>query len=159
VHNRYYYQPFGQASVSNSSIATWNSVRFTGRDDDGTGLYFYRARYYSPDLGRFISEDPAGLDEAGNQYAYAGDDPVNAVDPSGLVHVVGSVDSTTRFGTAKVYANKGDYIPPSPPPGVYGPFLPTIANGGELLLTFNISNRPEKGYARFPADTWVISGV
>jgi RHS repeat-associated protein len=84
VQNWYLYQPFGTTTLSNSSFTVWNHARFTGREDDGTGLYFYRARYYSPDLGRFISEDPAGLDEAGNQYAYGENDPVNYSDPFGL---------------------------------------------------------------------------
>ncbi|MCI0417646.1 MAG: RHS repeat-associated core domain-containing protein, partial [Acidobacteria bacterium] len=35
-----------------------NSAQFTGRENDGTGLYYYRARYYHPTLQRFISEDP-----------------------------------------------------------------------------------------------------
>ena len=39
-----------------------NSYQYTGRENDGTGLYFYRARYYAPALGRFISEDPIGLE-------------------------------------------------------------------------------------------------
>ena len=50
---------------------------------DTTGLYFMRARYYDPMLGRFISEDPDGLSGGINQYTYAGNDPVNARDPSG----------------------------------------------------------------------------
>jgi RHS repeat-associated protein len=58
---------------------------FTGREWDAeTGLYYYRARYYDPKLGIFISEDPIGL-AAGdtNVYAYVGGDPINMVDPTG----------------------------------------------------------------------------
>src|SRR5436305_12558763 len=49
-----------------------------------SGLYYNPARYYSPALQRFISEDPIGLSGGGNAYAYASNDPVNFSDPSGL---------------------------------------------------------------------------
>jgi YD repeat-containing protein len=50
----YTYQPFGATSLSGS--ATGNAFDYTGREDDGTGLKYYRARYYHPGLQRFISE-------------------------------------------------------------------------------------------------------
>jgi RHS repeat-associated protein len=48
-----------------------------------TGLLYYRARFYDPQLGRFISEDPAGFAGGLNLYAYVGDDPVDDTDPQG----------------------------------------------------------------------------
>lgn len=58
---------------------------YTGRENDGNGLYYYRARYYSPLLGRFISQDPLGFAGSGpNLYAYVFDSPTNLVDPLGL---------------------------------------------------------------------------
>jgi len=81
---RYTYDPFG--AVTQSGAASNNPSKFTGREDDGTGLYYYRARYYSPQQQRFISGDPIGF--AGrdmNLYAYVGNSPTNLTDPSGLI--------------------------------------------------------------------------
>ena len=55
----------------------------TTRELDGTGLYYYRARYYHPTLSRFISEDPIEYAAGANVYAYVGGDPVRRVDPYG----------------------------------------------------------------------------
>jgi len=79
---QYTYEPFGNTSVSGNSS---NRFRYTGREDDGTGLYFSRARYYSPALSRFISEDPIGIaGRAENLYQYARNNPASYFDPLGL---------------------------------------------------------------------------
>ncbi|HYR41499.1 MAG TPA: RHS repeat-associated core domain-containing protein, partial [Terriglobia bacterium] len=86
VQAQYTYEPFGATTVSDP--ADTNSYRFTGREDDGTGLYYYRARYYSPALERFVSEDPLGIRGGDlNMYRYAGGSPVGVVDPSGLCNI------------------------------------------------------------------------
>ena len=59
---------------------------FTGREyDSETGLYFYRARYYDPAIGRFIQEDPIGFKSGEvNFYIYSRNNPINYKDPNGL---------------------------------------------------------------------------
>jgi RHS repeat-associated protein len=58
---------------------------FTGREwDPETGLYYYRARYYDPKIGRFISEDPIGFAADVNFYGYVGANPTGWRDPLGL---------------------------------------------------------------------------
>ncbi|MEV8508783.1 RHS repeat-associated core domain-containing protein [Actinoplanes sp. NPDC051475] len=84
VQTSYTYGPFGQTTASGA--ASSNSSQFTGRENDGTGLYYYRARYYNPKAQRFISADPAGEAASGtNLYAYTGNSPTNFTDPSGQI--------------------------------------------------------------------------
>jgi RHS repeat-associated protein len=60
---------------------------FTGRRFDiETGLYYYRARYYNPHIGRFMQTDPVGYADGINWYAYCGNNPLAYVDPSGLCY-------------------------------------------------------------------------
>ncbi len=84
VQTQYSYEPFGKVATSGAPDS--NSFQFTGRESDGaTSLAYYRARYYSPRLQRFVSEDPLGF--AGgdaNLYAYVSNSPTNFTDPSGL---------------------------------------------------------------------------
>jgi RHS repeat-associated protein len=78
------YSAFGQ--VQSSTGASPNRLKYTGREDDGTGLYYYRARYYDPAIGRFVSEDPIGFASGDMSfYVYVGNNPVNATDPTGMV--------------------------------------------------------------------------
>lgn len=78
---QYQYDPYGNVSTSGSAT---NPYQYTGRENDGTGLYYYRARYYSPAMGRFIGEDSAGFGGGQlNFYAYVGGSPMMYRDPSG----------------------------------------------------------------------------
>ncbi|MEW6278500.1 MAG: RHS repeat-associated core domain-containing protein, partial [Candidatus Eremiobacterota bacterium] len=57
----------------------------TGQQFDGdTGLYYLRARFYDPTMGRFTTRDPIGYAGGNNVYAYVGNNPINGADPSGL---------------------------------------------------------------------------
>ncbi len=100
VKTTYSYDPFGNVTVSGE--ASDNPFQYTGRENDGTGLYYYRARYYSPELQRFISEDPIRLAGGINLFAYVGNSPLNRIDPRGLAGCIGG-------------CHPG--FPPSPPTG------------------------------------------
>jgi RHS repeat-associated protein len=83
VQTEYTYEPFGKTTTSGATSS--NSFQYTGRENDGTGLYYYRARYYSPEIQRFISEDPIEIATGDvNIYAYVGNNPVRWKDPWGL---------------------------------------------------------------------------
>jgi RHS repeat-associated protein len=80
---QYSYDPFGNTAVLGAADS--NPFQYTGRENEENGIYFYRARYYSPALHRFISQDPLGFGGGDvNVYNYALDGPTNFVDPSGL---------------------------------------------------------------------------
>jgi RHS repeat-associated protein len=82
TQTEYSYEPFGNTNITGAGSS--NASQFTGRENDGTGLYYYRARYYSPTLQRFISEDPANFGGGDtNLYAYVANSPCTATDPSG----------------------------------------------------------------------------
>lgn len=81
----YTYEAYGKAT--NDNAVCTNSFQYTGRENDGTELQFNRARYYHPQLGRFISEDPIRLAGGYNQYAYVGGNPLSYVDPYGLYEI------------------------------------------------------------------------
>jgi RHS repeat-associated protein len=84
VNTNYQYDIFGQTQQSGQTSATNNSLQFAGRENDGTGLYYYRNRYYSPSLRCFISRDPLRESAGENEYAYVKNNPISLTDPLGL---------------------------------------------------------------------------
>ena len=86
-----------------------NSLEYTGRENDGTGIYFYRSRYYDPVLKRFISEDPIGLAGGQNVYSYVGGAPIGSIDPLGL--------EATCFSAGPGCSGAGDGTYKTPPGG------------------------------------------
>jgi RHS repeat-associated protein len=82
------FTPYGTSlgrDTASGGVGIALRYRWTGREYDAeTGFYYLRARYYSPNLRRFMQEDPAGAAGGSNPYAYVEGSPLEASDPSGL---------------------------------------------------------------------------
>ncbi|MHB8812620.1 MAG: RHS repeat-associated core domain-containing protein, partial [Steroidobacteraceae bacterium] len=116
IATSYGYGPYGATTQSGNSGTPF---QFAGRENDGaSNLYFFRARYYSPELGRFISRDPSGLLGGPNAYAYADGNPISLTDPLGLFSGVGG-----GFGGGGASGSWG-----SPDPCSFGSSPPSAAN-------------------------------
>ena len=128
------YDAYGNTT---DSVPTQASVfEFTGRENDGDGLYYMRSRYYAPSIARFISRDPIGIAGGLNTYEYAGDSPTNATDPTGnyLVPAPGAGCGGDCWGFVPVvspFAGTGPAYGVGP--GAYvGPGLGLLVNQGGL---------------------------
>lgn len=177
---QYTYEPYGQTSSSGSANA--NSQQYTGRENDGTGLYYYRARYYSPGFGRFISGDPIGLAGGVNTYAYVTGNPISNTDPQGTFLVglvgtgVGAVVGAVTSLVAQVVQNGGNWscvswenVGWSAATGGIAGFLLTTSLGGSVfgiagvgattnLLNYGLTTTPSD-YSAAGASASAISGA
>lgn len=98
--NTYGYDSFG--NLTNSTGTLRNPFQYTGREfDSETGIYFYRARYYDAAAGRFLSEDPLGVRDDLDMYAYVRNNPASYSDPFGLYQTSGfSPDQQVQLANA-----------------------------------------------------------
>lgn len=103
------YDPWGAPSIildNTGSRLFWKGLLY----QDGPGLYYVRNRWYDPEVGRFISEDPIGLEGGINLYQFAAGDPINLSDPSGLTTYIScrEIDFTSNFGHCGIHIKNRD---------------------------------------------------
>jgi len=108
IQTRYDYSPYGEVQISGTDDG--NPVQYTARENDATGLLYYRARYYDPQLKRFISEDPIGVMGGINVYAYVMGNPLILVDPDGLRTIIRGGGNPRTAGGQGGW-NSGQYYP------------------------------------------------
>jgi RHS repeat-associated protein len=104
--------------LSESNPSSGNRFKYTGRELDPNGLYYYRARYYDAAIARFVSEDPIrfyGGDA--NLQSYVGNSPTNFIDPSGLDWTDASGGSHTGSPPSNFVQTNGRWDAPVPPGG------------------------------------------
>ncbi|MFH1023927.1 MAG: RHS repeat-associated core domain-containing protein [Planctomycetota bacterium] len=116
VVERYKYDPYGKAAVLDSAgnpkadpahSEFGNPWLFTGRRlDKEAGLYYFRARMYGENLGRFTSRDPIGYRDGCNLYQYVRGKPNQWRDPSGEMHC-GDIDDATEKSFGYIICSKG----------------------------------------------------
>ena len=132
----YTFDSFGKQTASSGSLT--NPFQYTGREfDPETSLYYYRARYYDPATGRFLSEDPIGFNPGqSNFYSYVGNSPLGRFDPSGLA----TCDYFIRGGPN---GNGWLYCTPDDPRDSPVSFMGASGNNGDGSTSNHCKNNPD----------------
>jgi RHS repeat-associated protein len=103
------YTPYGSSAYSTGSATI--KYQYTGQEKDACGLMYYNARYYDPELGRFIQPDTM-LDGL-NRYTYCGGNPIVYSDPSGhfIVELAIAIGAVAGMYLGGVLTNNGNWNP------------------------------------------------
>ncbi len=114
------YQAYGENPSLSSGSYRYTACRFdpetAGSTSQPSGLYYYRARMYSPAWGRFMQVDPVGLQSGNNLYRYVGNDPLNLADPFGLAGILLSFGGTISAGNGSALITNPDTGQPTNAP-------------------------------------------
>jgi RHS repeat-associated protein len=131
----YTFDSFGKQTASSGSVV--NPFQYTGRElDSETGLYYYRARYYDPSVGRFIGEDPIRFSGGINFYAYAENRPLYFIDPLGTCPEPNrfKVCAQTYYGIGTAGTRLGTLLAAAPIPKSWFGLPSALGSGGTTTL-------------------------
>jgi RHS repeat-associated protein len=105
-------QRYGESSTA-PNFDEWHS--FTGKEfDPDTGLYYFNARWYDQETGRFISEDPMRDPNNPNLYSYCANNPLNLIDPTGTVAIIDDDENGNPITDKTTYTPPSSTIPQAP---------------------------------------------
>lgn len=146
--NSYAYGPFGEILAQQETVS--QPFKFVGQYGvmaEPEGLYYMRARYYDPSVGRFISEDPLGFEGGDvNLYAYVQNNPVNLIDPHGL-----QIDTPIEGEEDLPGGMNGLIVGGNPSSGEVAPVL-DVPGGGSIVPT------PPADPTQSPGEGWEWRG-
>jgi RHS repeat-associated protein len=115
VTETYTYDTYGKPTASTGVLV--NPFQYTGREfDSETGIYYYRARYFDPSVGRFLNQDPIRFGGGTNFYAYTQNRPADLTDPWGF-QAQSSTIGSMYLGPDGVWYNDGPLLPSDLPSG------------------------------------------
>ena len=160
IIEQYQYSSFGELTILNSQgqtipASTLNPLfphyTYTAREHDPeTNLYFYRARYYDAEVGRFINEDPIGFVAGINFYVYVLNNPIRYIDPDGLYPIPVPIPGPIPAGNEKECKQKECPPCPEPPPPTYRiDFVPPSRPHGDCpgdhihIITYEYNQNPK----------------
>ncbi|KYK36550.1 MAG: hypothetical protein HXS46_19460 [Theionarchaea archaeon] len=146
------YHPFGESKVTGEN----ERYLFTGQEMDSTGLYYYKARYYDPEIGRFLSRDKWKGDQrkpqSMNKYIYCMNNPLKYTDPSGST--VDFADEMVEDLLAENEAEPGAGGSESPP----DPGKESSCTTDACLLAYNMSRGIAiQLHTTFESKAWLAS--
>ncbi|WP_210554558.1 MULTISPECIES: RHS repeat domain-containing protein [unclassified Pseudomonas] len=104
------FYPFGETAWSKDSEVSYKTIRYSGKERDATGLYYYGCRYYMPWLQRWLNPDPAEAIDGLNLFRMVVNNPVSLIDENGLV----ATSNLTGVGSSRTNG-PSSARPPIPP--------------------------------------------
>jgi len=153
IRSTFLYEPFGQTTLANGSYP----FRYTGRVPVSDSLYYYRARFYNSQTGRFISEDPIGFGGGDvNLYRYVGNAPTGLTDPTGLTISQGAINHWPTGPTMDVGQFCGYAAPVACAyAGLFGGVPGLVCGAVTIPLCHLASNEPPFTFG--PQDLFAVS--
>ena len=145
----YEYEAFGNV-YSEKGVKGITNYGFSTKEKDSTGLIYFGARYYNPQIGRWITKDPMGMIDGPNVYAYVGNNPVNYIDTWGFC----KEDNKTSFWEElqKYLIEVGDVMVEDHPYSLN--FQGLLGQGAVVAGTVSAYGYVPKGIGYSNADFW-----